>query len=220
MHAVQPVEVTSLRKAAIATLLCVLALAGCRGQSPGQGPGPIRREASPPATKAESLGSTTSLGDGISALLKKFQDANARYAASEITKEERTNLAQEMEEEAWSLLQSAKTLADKAARGVSDPKRQAFKQELEVFLMLYLQDLHGALCAERIALQTGKDQWNKRAYLHAKLLASLANSIRYHTDSAISLPGLSPGPGRLPSPRPPSKATTTTTSEETAATGD
>lgn len=206
-----------MRKAAIATLLWIFVLAGCRGQSPGQGEGSIRREPPPPAGKAGSVESTTSLGDSISALLKKFQNANVRYKAGEITKQERTDLAQEMEEEAWRLLQSAKTLADKAARGVSDPKQQAFRQELEIFLVLYLEDLHGALSAERIALQTGKTQWNKRARAQAKLLTSLANSIRYQTDGAISLPGLAPGPGDLPFPRPPSKATTPTTSEEKAA---
>ena len=213
----------ALRNVTIFALLCLLSVLGCRGKQENESRVPIRRETpATTTTKIEPVSTAQSIGDDTATLLGNIKDANDRYSAGEITKQERAEMAERFEEDTWGLMQRAKSMADKEAKDETDPKRKAFAQELDLFLLLYLGDLHSALCAERVALQTDKPQWNKRANAQAQPLISLANSIRWASKDSISLPKLSPGPGKLPSPPAASKnpaiSTTTTTSSSKTAT--
>ena len=216
-----------MRAAAIVGLLCLLGALGCRGGNTNQGNVPITREATPAPAKAEASDTTTTLGEAISGLLERFQSTNSRYRAGEITRDERVQSAEDFEQEAWSLVQRAKTLADGLAASNTDPTRAAYAQELALFQLLYVEDLHSALCSERMALQTAKAQWNKRARLQAQPLSSLANSIRWQSGGSISLPAALLGLGQLPAEPtaakkeaatvPSEKATTSTPSKKTPA---
>ena len=199
MHSNPYSEVTNLRTFVILCLVLLVPMIGCRGEQKGEGVR-VRTETPSPSLQSEPTESTDAIGASTSSLLDKVKQANSDYTGGSITKEERIAKGQEFEEEAWRLAQGAKALADKAAKSETQSEQKAFRAELPLFLMIYLEDLHAALTAERIALQTGKTQWNKRAQSQAKLLPSLANSIGWLSEKSISLPTLSPGAGKLPTP--------------------
>ena len=185
-----------MKKATIVAFIFLLPILGC-GRDKGEIP--ITRPSSS-SGRAGSATIPTALADDIKALLERFDEVNSRYKDAEIGKEERTQTAVGMEKEAWRLVRGAKAVAESDWSDHGDVKEAAFDQELAVFLLLYCENLHAALCSERMNLQTDKDDWNQRARLYASRLGPLANSIRFLSDNGISLPSLSPPPGRLPTP--------------------